>query len=743
MKDLSAKLPTKLEVFLLLFGLVFYIPVLLSYNLLDEHFKLAYAAHIFAHIKDLPAFLFGSSQETGFHFFENLAFLPFAALSFFNASIMQFLLVVLHCLNGILFYRVSNVVLQEKLSIASAAAKAGSGFAALLFLASPLAVEAVSYLPSCHVVLGTTLALLAAIVIGKNKSRSKILTTLFTSTLLSGLSLTSLSLLALFSKEQKKLARLAVLGIILILIFLLLQDLAVFRNICLRNFSSLLLVLAPAPMPILKNSLLALDAVSIVVFLAGIVFGFIRKDFVQVFLFCAAPLALPILFYPMAANAENSAALAGSRHYYSILPLLALLQVLPTLALFDKALKEDKFSLEMRIRLNLYREFYGLAIALPSLSIILYTAFDAGLAARSLGKGYQAFQKQVKALAKQNNLPYVVVADTPQAISLLPLIGNELSIFDGRTGLLSAEMSGTGALVDVIEQDFTRPPGRQNRYLYRYDRSFSSIVPVDFQLTQSEALNYDGKTIKDAMSPPFDHLGNNAAYFDQTVILQGPTPAFGLSRLFLNPLETQGIALRCSMERADKKGIACDMHWLTNRFDKWDDNRSSSVESEKDVEFNLRHFGWLSQGYVTDLVLGFAKNSRVKITGIRSLSAASLKDNLKLQVIPKNSYKPVFSGKYFRYPESIPYLDLFRSVGSVTLVARTKQPEEGGLPKRIRLDIRATNGKLIDSQIAMTDQPIEIKLKKDQAILDIAAMQVDETGAVVSMSSDCLRILNR
>ncbi|MBX9939544.1 MAG: hypothetical protein K2Y32_09835 [Candidatus Obscuribacterales bacterium] len=743
MKDLSAKLPTKLEVFLLLFGLVFYIPVLLSYNLLDEHFKLAYAAHLFAHLKDLPAFLVGNSQETGFHFFENLVFLPFATVSFFNAAIMQFLLVGLHCLNAVLFCKVSKIVLQEHLQISPTGAKAGSGFAAFLFLASPLAVEAVSYLPSFHVVLGTTLALIGALSISNNKGQAQIIAALFTSTLLSGLSLASFSLLALFSKEQKKLARLAALGIVLILIFLLLQDLAVFRNIRLRNLSSLLLVLAPAPMPILKNSLLALDAVSIVVFLTGLVLGIIRKDFAKAFLFCAAPIALPILFYPMAANAENSAAFAGSRYFYSILPLLALLQVLPTLALFDRAFREEKFSLEMRIRLNLYREFYGLAIALPSLSIILYTAFDAGLAARSLGKGYQAFQKQVKALAKQNNLPYVVVADTPQAISLLPLIGNELSIFDGRTALLSAEMSGTGALVDVIEQDFTRPPGRQNRYLYRYDRSFSSIVPVDLQLKQSEALHYDGKTIKDAMSPPFDHLGDNAEYYDQTVILKGQTPAFGLSRLFLNPLETQGIALKCSMERPDKKGIACDMHWLTNRFDKWADSRSSNAECEKNVEFNLRHFGWLSQGYITDLVLGFAKNSRVKIEEIRSLSAAALKDNLKLQVIPKNSYKPVFVGKYFRYPESIPYLDLYRSIGSVTLVARTKQSESGPVPKRIRIDLRSPNGKLIASQMAMTDRPIEMRLKKDQAIFDVNAVEVDETGAVVSMSSDWLRILNR
>lgn len=675
---------------------ILYLPTLTAPALYDENYLLAWwknllKAGLFSH--ETLAFLkfSGCDWRDGIGPFGNLATLFFAAVTGGKIGLMHFLSVALHTGNSILLFGAS-------LKAQSLGSNAGDGtnkgsitsderignfavssIAALLFALSPLAPEAVSWLGGFPIELGTTLCLVAFLLLSfstASDNKRNILLSGSAGTLALVASLCSAHLAAVvffpaiclyfatrkIATNKKNIQRMLSVYLVGAMIGALCSTFMYFASppgtTGLPPKVTALKEHRPESQPepqaesSFASSLGNLSA--LVIPINRSINKTYNKTFKLSYLLIPAPLVFTALAFVLSLQFRNRIGIAlgfaliylllnrqlvdretlvGARWLYPILPTFCFL-VASTLAspLFIQWNKVES-NLVSRIIKSLV---CSVLVILTLLFLIPLTHTQIS-SYKSQGKLWAKLSHSLEILGAKEKSSYLIVRNLPQSLSIAPIISPfEPLLLDANEKLPRSQNISAGGLKDSL-RDTTRE-NKIGNLTYHFEKHLVDLIKTDYAATSTSfGQRLSAQQIAKRVTPPL-------SYYRGTVKLDSTA-----ENLLLESGNTNGAAVRIDCEGLSpvdgdylyveakidgpplKPHTPIEIHWLTNWNTDWEPrDRKTQVDAIGNDNqyhhyfFPLRSTGWTTNGYPTHIMFGFPGGANVQVRAIGIASKASI-----------------------------------------------------------------------------------------------------------------------
>lgn len=768
---------------LFVLALIGYLPTLMALPRMDEIFQMQWLQSCFQSglfTQETAHYLFSQAREGADNqgLGPRLVLLIFAAISLFNLQIAHFLLVSLHACNASLFYfLVKKLILtvdqekRDKIAHGFTAVVAGS-----LYLFSPLAVEPVSWLSGASFVLANTAILLSANFLFCRTKFVAGAILLPVAQLFAGkylmcglvpiflLCLSPAETFKVWSKREKKIFSLSVIFLLLAFAINLITCTGLTPPIEGRMppaVSRILALFVPVPraslMPTLDHTLL-----SVLPLLATL--GLILSRKVSSFLprWLGLVLVYIVIFTLTTDNFAFNSDVYGARWMHGALPVLSLFLSL----LFTAGYYLHKSLLKDNLRLHIYREMLTGALALAMIGDCLYITLYQCQKVNARGKLFKTIMTRVKKLAPQTTSPYLLLRDLPRELTLAPLLptGESLFAMDKQDGMPVSGPVAVGPSIDNLRA------GKSVNNMFRYSSEFTNLAPLDFTSVPASLPSwFDAKELSRIMTPPMSFSKGAITYDAQQNMLtlvgrEKAGAALGIEDLQISPIQTDCFCLDATVDGQIDSTI--ELHWLTNFYKEWDGHgrhlliKTSKSDNglKKRFVFNLRQPTWLSNGFITDFMVGLPANATVKLEGMGFLPASSrqyLPTKLTCQAKLPQSNKRHFTPFCKNYPdtEDLGLTACYGQDNALEIKAQAASMENSEAVKRIRVTVSRTNqtgtdkpGEVLKSldcagdSCQTTISLADLKVDKD-TVLTVQAESLNDTGSPVGLSSDPVYVL--
>lgn len=681
---------------------IIYLPTLSAPALYDETYLISWW-------KNLLQVGFFSSENFAFLSFTgcdlrdatgpygNLASLFLIAISGGKIAVMHFFSIALHLCNSLLLFVVSLTVqklshLEGKRTDDSSSNETSdigiaqftvSAIASLLFALSPLAPEAVSWLGGFPLLLGTTLSLVAFLLLcfcaGSNEKRNIILSGIAGSlALLAALCSAHLTAVVFCpavcfylatrqiiekKKTVRKIVIIYLLGATIGSLYSSLSYLghspdndanlppkiAALRevrpepeNSFMRSIGNLSAMVIPINRSINKtyNKTFKLSYLMIP---APLVFSLIAIMLsIQLRNRIGIALTLSLIYFLLNRELIDRETLVGVRWFYPILPTFSFL-IASTLAspLFIQWNK-----LENNLVIRSVKSLICLVLVICTLLFLIPLTHTQISSFKSQGKLWAKLSKSIEMLGAKEKSAYLIVRNLPQSLSIAPIISPfEPILIDTAEKLPRSQNISAGALKDCLRN--SKRESKIGNIVFHFEKNLADLIKTDFEVTnQNFAGPLTAQQIAKRVTPALE-------YYRGTVKLDGTG-----ENLLLESGNTNGAAVRIDCEGLSPvKGdflyveakidgpplqphTPVEIHWLTNWNTEWEPrDRKTQVDAFANDNlyhryfFPLRSTGWTTNGFPSHIMLGFpaGANVAVKAIGIAGGATDNTAESASLQ----------------------------------------------------------------------------------------------------------------
>lgn len=685
---------------------ILYLPTLTAPALYDENYLLAWWKNL------LQAGLFSHESLAFLNFrgcdwrdvtgpFGNLATLLFAALTGGKIAFMHFLSVALHTGNSMLLFAASLKVQslgsnddkinagETDTSIGSATtdAKIGnfasSAIAALLFALSPLAPEAVSWLGGFPIHFGTTLSLIAFLLLSfatssDNKRNMLLSGCAGALALMASLCSAHLAVVVFFPAlclyfatrklaTNKKSMQL-VLGVYLVGAMIG----ALYSSVMYFTSSPSTTELPPKvtalrehqpdaePEVQVPNSITSTlgNLSALVIPINRSINKTYNKTFKLSYLLIPAPLVFSVLALVLSVQFRNRIGivfgfallylllnnvqverdtLVGARWLYPILPTFSFL-VASTLAspLFIQWNK-----VESNLVSRIVKALVCVILVILTLLFFIPLTHTQISSYKSQGKLWTKLGHSLEILSAKEKSAYLIVRNLPQSLCIAPIISPfEPILLDATEKLPRSQNISAGGLRDCLRD--TTKESRIGNLAYHFEKHLVDLIKTDFKATNTSfGQRLTAQQIAKRVTPPLDYY-RGAVKLDSTaenLLLESGNTNGAAVRIDcdgLSPVDGDYLYVEAKIDGpALKPHTPIEIHWLTNWNTDWEPrDRKTQVDAIGNDNqyhhyfFPLRTTGWSTNGYPTHIMFGFPAGAIVQVRAIGIASKPINSDGL-------------------------------------------------------------------------------------------------------------------
>ncbi len=649
---------------------ILYLPTMAAPPMYDENYLLAWWSDlskvgIFSGEGLAYMGFSGCDSRDALSPFGNLATLIFAACSGGKIAFMHFCAVALHIVNSLLLLFASlKAQTLGKDNSEPSICLATSTVAALLFALSPLAPEAVSWLGGFPLQFGTTLSLLAFLLLclatSDNERRNIIVSgSAGALAMVAGLCSAHLAVVVFFPAICLFLATRKSIQLKQNLRYVLVIYLA--GALIGALYSSFAYLSKPTSLPAKVVALRESQTEEVAGFsvnkpignLSALVIPINRsinknynKTFKLSYLLIPAPLIFALLALVLSLHFRNRLGVAlsfclvyllinqemvdhetlvGSRWLYPILPSFSFL-VATTLV---SPLSLDLKIIESSIAGRAIKACLSLLLVVVTVLFVIPLTHTQVSSYKSQGKLWAKLSKSVELLGSKERSPYIIVRNLPQSLCIAPIISPfEPILIDTAEKLPRSQNLSAGAFKDWL-RDKTAAAGAGN-ISFHFENQLVDLIKTDFTVTNKNfAQSLAAKDIAKRVTPPLE-------FYRGAVKLDGTE-----ENLLLESNNTNGAALRIDCEGLSpelgdylyveakidgpqlKAHTPVELHWLTNWNIDWEPrDRKTQVDAFANDNqyhhyyFPLRSSAWTTNGFPSFIMLGFPAGARVALKSI-------------------------------------------------------------------------------------------------------------------------------
>lgn len=302
----------------------------------------------------------------------------------------------------------------------------------------------------------------------------------------------------------------------------------------------------------------------------------------------------------------------------------------------------------------------GFALVLMLLLSIVFVRHTMNENASALGNArlLRAVQKSMKITQEKEQLPFLVVANMPEHMSVSPLFSpRDPALFDAKSGLLRSNAIPDGRLKQALRD------GKILTGSLRWERDLRSFLPLEFGPAKSdwaEAMSMESLCAR--MVPAVDFYKNVKLSPDKKELLLESNsehgPMITIASAELSALDGDFILLDAIINAPTSfASPRVELQWITTVHPDYEKRERYSYADATINDGNvhryylsLRRSGWTAGGAPRIVALGFPAGARVRLLNIGVTSQAKIAE---LKPVLEGAASPAaerFTPPYYNYP---------------------------------------------------------------------------------------------